>query len=60
VTIKETQMKKRSNMEESGEIEGWSVRQRNVMPKLEDAFIGFKIQMLFQFNAEDGATYLNW
>ena len=53
-------MKKRSNMEESGEIEGWSVRQRNVMPKLEDAFIGFKIQMLFQFNAEDGATYLNW
>ena len=30
------------------------------MPKVNSELIGFKIEMLFQYDNEDGTTYVNW
>jgi hypothetical protein len=30
------------------------------MPELDESFVGFNIKMLFQYDIDDGSTYLNW
>ena len=32
----------------------------NVMPVIDETLVGFKIEMLFQYDNDDGTTYLNW
>ncbi len=30
------------------------------MPIVDDSFIGFNIEMLFQYDEQDGTSYVNW
>ena len=51
---------RRDTMEAEGKSDCWAARQQNIMPKVNSELIGFKIEMLFQYDNEDGTTYVNW
>ena len=48
-------------MEERGEGNRWSEMQFNIMPKVDETLVGFKIEMLFDYpNEIKGGTYIDW
>ena len=34
--------------------------QQNIMPTVDETFVGFKIKMLFEYDNDDGTRYLDW
>ena len=50
---------RRDTMEAEGKSDRWAARQQNIMPAVNSELIGFKIEMLFQYDNEDGTTYVN-
>ncbi len=51
---------RRDTMEAEGKSDHWAARQQNIKLSVNSALIGFKIEMLFQYDNEDGTTYVNW
>ena len=51
---------RRDTMEAEGKSDHWAARQQIFMLMVNSELIGFKIDMLFQYNDEDGTTYVNW
>ena len=47
-------------MEAEGKTDRWSARQSNMMPLIDDSLVGFHIEMLFQYEVQDGTSYVNW
>ena len=40
-------------------MDRWSSMQRNIMPAIDENFVRFKIEMLFEYENDDGTRYLN-
>jgi hypothetical protein len=51
---------KRKCLEDEGKMDCWSSMQQNIMPTIDENFVGFKIEMLFEYENDDGTRYLNW
>ena len=47
-------------LEQEGKTDRWSAKQSTIMPIVDDSFIGFNIEMLFQYDEQDGTSYVNW
>ena len=41
-------------------MDPWSLMQQNIMPTVDETFVGFKIEMLFVYDIDDGSSYLDW
>ena len=41
-------------------MDRWSSMQQNIMPTVDETFVGFKIEMLFEYDNDDGTRYLDW
>ena len=51
--------KKEESMEAEGKSDCWAARQENIIPTVKSELICFKIEMLFQYDNEDGTSYVN-
>ena len=49
---------KRKSLENKGKME--CSMQQNIMPTIDETFVGFKIKMLFEYDNNDGTRYLDW
>jgi hypothetical protein len=58
--LKKSAIEKRKILETEGKMDRWSAIQRHIIPELDESFIGFNIEMLFQYDNDDGTMYLNW
>ena len=47
-------------LEQEGKTDHWLAKQSTIMPTVDDFFIGFPIEMLFQYEEQDGTSYVNW
>ena len=47
-------------LEAEGKSDCWSARQPSIMPVIGDLFVGFNIEMLFQYKDQDRTSYANW
>lgn len=41
-------------------MDPWSLMQQNIMPTVDETFVGFKIEMLFEHENVNGTRYLDW
>ena len=37
-----------------------AARQSTIMLVIDDSLVGFRIEMLFQYDKQDGTSYVNW
>ena len=51
---------KTQSLEEEGIRDCWSAKQCNIMPMLDVTLGGLKSEMLFQYDTDDGMTFINW
>ena len=58
--LKTSAASRSDTMEAEGTSDCWAARQQSIMPVVNSELIGFKIEMLFRYNNEDGTTYVNW
>jgi hypothetical protein len=47
-------------LEQEGKTDRLSAKQSTIMPIVDDSFIGYNIEMLFQYDEQDGTSYVNW
>ena len=57
--FKESALLEIEQREERGELDRWYDRQANLPPKIND-MKGFKLEMLFSYNGDDGTQCLGW
>ena len=47
-------------LEEEGKTDWWLARQATIMPIIDDLLVRYPIEMLFQYDEQDGTSYVNW